>query len=327
MAKRRRLTPAQADYLPPEGEGDPRPGLRPGFQAPPIAQIAAEASATSALEEMAGALEAARAEGRLASRLPLDAVDAAYLMRDRLGGEDDEMQALVESIRAHGQRSAIEVVELAPGRYGLISGWRRLAALTRLHQETGEAKFGSVLAVLRRPEVSGDAYVAMVEENEIRAALSYYERARIVGRSVEAGVFASEKQALQRLFATASRAKRSKIGSFLVLYRELGEVLRFPAAIPERLGLRLAQALEDRAVARRIASALARDPADTAAVEAERLTALMAPPRATTAAAAERRELAPGLYWQDQGQGKVILSGAALTGDLRAALEDWLRQR
>jgi ParB family chromosome partitioning protein len=327
MAKRRRLTPAQADYLPAEGGAEPRPLLlRPGFQAPPIARIAAEASVTSALEEVAGALQAARDEGRLVNRLPLEAIDAAYLMRDRMPAEDDEMQALVESIRAHGQRMAIDVVELAPGRYGLISGWRRLAALARLYQETGEARFGSVLALLRRPEASGDAYVAMVEENEIRAALSYYERARIVGRSVEAGVFASEKEALQRLFSTASRAKRSKIGSFLVLYRELGEVLRFPAAIPERLGLRLVQALAERGTARRIAAALAREPAGSAEEEARLLADLIAPPR-SAAPPAERRELAPGLYWQDQGKGRVLLSGAGLTDSLRAALEDWLRRR
>ena len=51
----------------------------------------------------------------------------------------------------------------------------------------------------------------MVEENEIRADLSFFERARIVRRAVEGGVFGSEKQALQSLFSAASYAKRSKI--------------------------------------------------------------------------------------------------------------------
>ena len=50
----------------------------------------------------------------------------------------------------------------------------------------------------------------MVEENEIRVGLSYYERARIVAKAVAQGVFETEKQALQRLFHTASRPKRSK---------------------------------------------------------------------------------------------------------------------
>ena len=84
----------------------------------------------------------------------------------------------------------------------------------------------------------------MVEENEIRVGLSYYERARIAARAAELGVFPDTASALARLFASASRAKRSKIGSFLRLYTALDDRLRFPAAIPERLGLRLARALD-----------------------------------------------------------------------------------
>ena len=53
--------------------------------------------------------------------------------------------------------------------YGLISGWRRLTALQALHAETGEARFATVQALVRRPETAADAYVTMVEENEIRA--------------------------------------------------------------------------------------------------------------------------------------------------------------
>lgn len=325
MAKRRRLTPAQTGYLPPEGATDPRPALlRPGFQPPPIAQIAGDASVVSALEEVAGAMEAARAEGRLVNRLPLDAIDAAYLVRDRMARDDEEMAALVDSIRAHGQRTAIDVVETGPGRYGLISGWRRLAALRQLFEATKDDRFGSALAILRRPEVSGDAYVAMVEENEIRAALSYYERARIVGRSVEAGVFSSDKEALQRLFSTASRAKRSKIGSFLTLYRELGDALRFPAAIPERLGLRLAQVLSDQREAKRLAAALTRSPATSAAEEAAHLMRLVAAP---VAKATSGQEIGKGLFLQEVGKGRVILSGARVDSAFLADLAAWLRNR
>lgn len=324
MAKRRRLTPAQSDYLDPLPDPAERPAaLRPGFSAPPISQVAGEASASAALEEMAHALTTARAEGRLASRIPLEAVDPAWLMRDRMAADPEEMGALVESLRAHGQRVPIEVVELSPGRYGLISGWRRLSALKQLAEEAGET--GSVLAVLRRPETSAEAYVAMVEENEIRAALSYYERARIVLRAVEAGVFPSEKAALQRLFDTASRAKRSKIGSFLGICRALGPVLRFPTAIPERLGLQLAQALEDPATALRITQDLSQRPAASAEEEAARLRALLSPaPPAPPAP--PRRELAEGLFWEDRPGGKILLSGPRLDArGLREALELWLR--
>ena len=243
MAKRKRLTPAQPEYISQPAELETKAYLRPGITPPPIAQVAGDASTTAALAEVSAALASARAEGRLLQRLPLGAIDAGYLVRDRISTDPDEMQALMSSLLNHGQRSPIEVTEIAPGRYGLISGWRRLTALGRLHAQTGDSQFGSVLALLRRPDTAGDAYIAMVEENEIRLGLSYYERARIVAKAVEQGVFTSDREALQKLFATASRAKRSKIGSFLDIYRHLGPALRFPSALPERLGLALSRVL------------------------------------------------------------------------------------
>lgn len=242
---RKRLTAPQEKFLawtePPVGAQ----GLSPPFSTAPIAMIAGEATAVSALREVAGAMEAARSEGRMVQSLPLDAIEADHLIRDRVVGDPEEMAALKDSLRARGQQQAIDVVDLGNGRYGLISGWRRLAALKDLYAETGEARFGLVQALLRRPEGASDAYLAMVEENEIRAGLSHYERARIAALAAEQGVFKSPQEALRHLFANASRAKRSKIGSFVILHQELGSVLAFPASIPERLGLALAQALGD----------------------------------------------------------------------------------
>ena len=71
----------------------------------------------------------------------------------------------------------------------------------------------------------------MIEENEIRLGLSYFERARIVVKLVEQGVFGTGRAALQTLFRSASRAKRSKIGSFLPVVRRLEDVLRFLEAL------------------------------------------------------------------------------------------------
>ncbi|GAB1481163.1 hypothetical protein MASR2M74_37480 [Paracoccaceae bacterium] len=101
-------------------------------------------------------------------------------------------------------------------------------------------------ALERRPAGAAEAYVAMIEENEIRQGLFYYERARIVARSVDLGVFSSETLALQWLFAAESRARRSNIGSFLTLYRHLNVGLRFVAAIRKRLGLALVMGPETR---------------------------------------------------------------------------------
>jgi ParB/RepB/Spo0J family partition protein len=211
--------------------------------------VARDSSASAALAEVSAELESARAEGRLIQALPLHSIRRDHLVRDRLLVDPDEMIVLKQSLRSRGQQTPIEVVDLGPEaeprRYGLISGWRRLTALDELHGGTGEARFGTVQAILRSPETAEAAYTAMVEENEIRVALSPYERARIVAKSVEQGVFPSTKQALQTLFAAASRAKRSKIGSFLPVVAALDGVLRHPAALTERLGLRLSKLLED----------------------------------------------------------------------------------
>lgn len=252
MAKRKRLDPARPGFL----AEAPAPAATGPF-APPIAQVAGEAAATAALGEVTQAMERARAEGRLIQRLPLAVVEAEYLVRDRMGIDAEEMSALKESLQARGQQTPIEVVALDGGRYGLISGWRRVTALRALAEaaraaagpatdpDSGEGPFDTVLAVVRAPETEAEAYVAMVEENEIRVGLSHYERARIVVKAAARGVYESEKKAAQALFAHASRAKRSKITAFVGVFHALDGHLRFPAALGERLGVQLARALED----------------------------------------------------------------------------------
>jgi hypothetical protein len=238
--------------------------------------------------------------------------------------EDEDMAALRDSLRRHGQRTPIEVTPLVRGAgrglpYGLISGWRRLAALKALHAETGEARFATVRALVRRPESARDAYVTMVEENELRVGLSHYERARVAARATERGVFPSEKAALLALFAPASRAKRSRIRAFLELYHALEGSLRFPAALPERLGLRLVEAVRaGRGPA--IAAALAEaDPAEPAA-EAALLAGLVAGPERP---AAERREILPGVELETVLRGRALtlrLEGPGVTPAFRDAV-------
>lgn len=295
-------------------------GLTPGFSRPPVARVAAESAAEAALREVSGELAALRAEGRMVLRLPLEAIDEGWLIRDRIAADPEELAALSASLRAHGQRTPIEVAELTPGRYGLISGWRRMVALRALAGE--DARFASVLALVRTPETSAEAYVAMVEENEIRVGLSYWERARVVARAVAGGVFASDKIALQRLFASASRARRSKIGSFLTLVQALDGVLRFPADLPERAGLDLARAIAaDPALPHRLAEALAADPPATPQAEQSRIAAILSGGRRKPVPA--RRDLAPGL-WLEQGPGRAVLGGPAVDAAFVARLEAWL---
>src|SRR4029078_6586868 len=104
-----------------------------------------------------------------------------------------------------------------------------LGAVRGAFAETGERRFATVQALVRRPETAADAYVTMVEENEIRLGLSHYERARVAALPTPRRVFASEDDALRTLFPPASRPKRSRIRAFLDIFHALDEVFRFPA--------------------------------------------------------------------------------------------------
>lgn len=318
MAKRKRLSPSVLI------DSEPLVRLNPKADpagAPPIAQVAREASASAALAEVSSVLEAARAEGRLIQSLPVAAVQRDYLVRDRVVVDDDEMAALRASLAARGQQTPIEVVDLGQGAYGLISGWRRLQALEALHTETGEDRFASVQALLRQPETAGAAYTAMVEENEIRVGLSPFERARIVAKAVEQGVFPDTQAALRALFASASRAKRSKIGSFIRVVAALDGALRFPGAIAERLGLRIAKALEtEEGMAARLCAALEEAGAETPEAE---LAVIEKTLRPAPAKPAKPAETPPKLEVARKGQ-KLVLSGTAVTADLETRLKAWL---
>ncbi|TDK50886.1 ParB/RepB/Spo0J family partition protein [Antarcticimicrobium luteum] len=285
MAKRRRLTPAQAHYLEsaPVRLTGPGIGADAGTASAPIAQVSGDASARAALADLAAEVEAARAQGLMLELLPLGAIDIGHLVRDRMVQDEDEMTALMTSLEARGQQTPIEVVRLPDpqgGRtHGLISGWRRLTALTRLYERTNDPRFASVRALVVDPGSAQAAYVAMVEENEIRVNLSHYERARIALRAVEEGVYDSRRAALLSLYNAAPRAKRSKIGSFMALVEALDPALRFPTAIPEKLGLALTRALtEDPGLAPRLTARLAAAQAGSAEAELRILAEAAAPP-------------------------------------------------
>lgn len=371
MAKRRRLTAANPAFL---GAAGPMSGPTTGQSSAqtsgqtavpmraPIAEIARETASTAAAEELARTLTEARESGRMVLEVPLGAVQLDYLVRDRVANDAEDMAALRASIAARGQQTPVELVELAPGRYGLISGWRRMKALEALHGETGEDRFATVLGLVRRPAERADAYLAMIEENEIRVGLSYFERARIVHKAVEQGVFDDDRAALRALFAAASRAKRSKIGSFLSVVRALDGALRHPQAIGERLGLQLGRALEaDEGLGARLRAALAAMPADPAgmvdpgtelacleaAVTGATPAAARAPtgsatPSATPSATSAPEKAAPGtaaspglprpvnaitgILVREDADGRLILEGNRVDSALKARLIAWLRE-
>ena len=221
MAKRKRLSPAAL-------VGEDAVGTSAAAPiAPPIAQVAGTAAAEAALNALTDEMRSARAEGRLVQSLPLDAIAVDHLSRDRMVSVSEDMAALKASIAARGQQMPIEVIEQPGGRYGLISGWRRVQALRDLLEETGEPRFATVQAMLRQPESVAAAYRAMVEENELRVDLSFYERGQVAVAAGQADVFEGTQAAIAGLYPTASKSKRSKIASFVRIHQVLGDGVFF----------------------------------------------------------------------------------------------------
>ena len=338
MAKRKRLTPAEVN-APETGttaalETKSFPsyplGVAPTVNhRPPIAQVAGDAATQAALDAVTDELRSAKVEGRMVQSIALDLIDVDHLVRDRMTHDAAEMAALRSSLRARGQQTPIEVLEVGQGRYGLISGWRRLCALKDLFEETKEARFSHIQALIKRVDTVSDAYIAMVEENEIRADLSFYERARLAAEAVRLKLYPNTGQAVQGLFVRASAAKRSKIGSFIVVHDALGDALRFPTAIPERLGLALAGALQkDAGFGPRLRDALRKTPPQDATDERSRLERALRKGAAAKPAqkGSEKAEVASGVFLEAR-QGRVVLTGKAVDARLRQDLTAWLAKR
>lgn len=316
MAKRKRLyVPANPLSGPFAGELETKSAFSPKARMP-IAEVAGDAAGRAALEEVAVAMTEAEEEGRVVRKIPLRAIDTQHLNRDRLVFDDTEMETLKASLATRGQQTPIEVLAVASDSYGLISGLRRVIAL----KEMGATE---VLALVRRPETAQAAYVAMVEENEIRADLSFYERANLAVTATIAGVYPTPKRAISELFAHASSAKRTKIGKFVTIREALGKTLRFPAAIPEKLGLDLAAAIEaDPALARRIGEALRKTPPEDAVAERRTVERALKAPKGPGVAAEAPRQIAPGVALK-VSKGRVALSGRGVDEAFVAALEAW----
>lgn len=283
----------------------------------PIADVAQGTAARAALDEVAEAMTLATAEGRLVHKLPLDRIEIDHLSRDRMVLDPHEQEVLSASLASRGQQTPIEVVGLAGERYGLISGWRRVHALRNLGAT-------EILAFVRKPETAAASYVMMVEENEIRAGLSFYERANIAVQAVVAGVYGDVQSAVKGLFPHAAPAKRSKILRFVTLHESLGRRLAFPSAIPEKLGLALATAIEaDKAVATRIDDALRKTPPVDAAAERRVLERALKEPRKPSGPPDE----SVGSIRMNVAKGRVVLTGADVDGEFVRGLKRWIAAR
>ncbi len=188
-----------------------------------------------------------KGEGLVTDRIPVDAIDAKKLIRDRSASGDLELGELKASLQDIGLSNPIRVELREDGRYELIEGLRRLTAYRELLAETGEARWGKIPAgLLAAGQGEAALYRRMVDENLVRKDVSFAEMAALAMAYADAKVEGCETldEAVNRLYASVSPQKRSYIRRFGSLLRRLGKRLEHPAAIPRAVGLELADRLE-----------------------------------------------------------------------------------
>lgn len=180
--------------------------------------------------------------------IPVASIDDAALTRDRAMIDPEALTELQLSVATSGLRMPVEVFELAEPdgaiTHGLISGFRRVAVFRKLHELSKQDKYLSIPAFVRRPASVTAAVVAMVEENEIRAAFSPYERGRIAVTATEQGLFGTIEEAVDTLYSTATKQKRGRLRMLARLAEEIGGEMTDPESLSQARALRLARAFQ-----------------------------------------------------------------------------------
>ncbi|WP_199707296.1 plasmid partitioning protein RepB [Teichococcus wenyumeiae] len=177
----------------------------------PFTSRGAVGAVTRSIDDLANRANAARElEARLTSgqvivELDPACIDASFVM-DRMAQDDEEYQALRDSIAKSGQDSPILVRPhpTEPGRFQVAFGHRRLRAARDLAKP--------VRAVVR-PLSDRELVLAQGQENSARANLSFIERARFAHRLEEGGydretimlALSADKTTVSRLITVVQR--------------------------------------------------------------------------------------------------------------------------
>lgn len=210
----------------------------------------AEAEIRAENDALAHAYVAAKNTGLVVEEIPLDDVHTHLLVRDRLPGEDPELDDLITSLREVGLSNPIRVEGRADGSgYELVQGHRRLTAYRALYKETGDPVWAKIPA-LHLPSGEGIAtlYRRMVDENIVRKDLSFAEMAMAARNYADdpATDAMTIDDAVAQLFKSASYGKRSYIRSFARLLDKIGDTLLYPAELPRNLGVAVLKQIDER---------------------------------------------------------------------------------
>lgn len=178
--------------------------------------------------------------------IPLDVIDLDHLTRDRRVIDQTAQDELVKSILAVGLSNPIRVERAGEG-YRLIQGARRLSAYRYLLDATGQDRYARIPAAVWNESDLAMGYRRMVDENLVRADVSYAELAMLAQAFADDDrtPVGSASDAVDALYASASPAKRSHIRTFLQLLEKGLGMFAHPEAISRNLGLKLVRALDD----------------------------------------------------------------------------------
>ncbi len=160
--------------------------------------------------------------------LPIAEISPDALIRDRTGLDPDAMRALKHSIATEGLRMPIEVWAFhdprPPHVYGLISGLRRLTACSEMGHTT-------IAAFVRQPASIPAAMAAMVSENEMRTAITPWEKGNLIMTSVEKQCFETPDAAIEALYPCLSRQASLRLRAFAMVVEALDGTLSTPQAL------------------------------------------------------------------------------------------------
>lgn len=173
-------------------------------------------------------------------QIPLTQIDETALPRDRSVLDEGALTELQTSIAVNGLRQPIEVFATDTG-YGLISGYRRLAAVQALYKLTNDEKYATISATLRTPADHAAALHAMVEENDIRADISPWDQARVAVSAVP-HAFETIDAAIHTLYRNAARQRRARIRTIADVVENYAHLLTAPETLSMRRLERLAAA-------------------------------------------------------------------------------------
>ncbi len=168
--------------------------------------------------------------------IPVHLIDKEALPRDRSHADEEDDHELYMSILLDGLRQPIEVWKKNEG-YGLIAGHRRLTVYQSLAKDSD--RYAKIPAFIRAPETLPDAMAQMIAENEIRANISPWDRARIIVEACNERIFETPDAAIAALHPRASDVKKRRLRATVMVVETFFETFPDPHALSERKLLRL----------------------------------------------------------------------------------------